>query len=99
MSQQDSFEIPVESHETNEETNKIIKLECCYLSPIKAAIFFILSLAVVPLLIYKWYPSIRRFLLFTYCKLEQATHLVIYGPGMKRYSVNKIRRHIRNGGT
>ena len=75
------FEVPFESHESSEENNKIIKIESCRISLIKAIIFFTLSLTLIPLLIYKWFPKIRRFLLYVYSDLANATHFIVYGPG------------------
>lgn len=75
------YEVPFDSHDSNEESNIITRIECCRLSIAKVILFAICSITIVPLLLYEWFPKLRRVFLYSFCTLEEATHLSIYGPG------------------
>lgn len=76
------YEVPFDSHESSEETNIIVRIESCRLSILKAILFIVSSLTIIPLLIYKWFPKLRRIFLYSFCPFDEATHLSIYAQGM-----------------
>eukprot|EP00826_Nyctotherus_ovalis_P015503 TRINITY_DN14416_c0_g1_i1.p1 TRINITY_DN14416_c0_g1~~TRINITY_DN14416_c0_g1_i1.p1 ORF type:complete len:105 (-),score=21.89 TRINITY_DN14416_c0_g1_i1:2-316(-) len=71
------YEIPFVPHESNEDSNQIMKIECCRLSAIRVFLFVLSSLTVVPLLLYECMPKIRRFLFYSLCSFKEATHLFL----------------------
>jgi hypothetical protein len=77
-----SSHIEFESYDPKDDISSIGKIEACYVHPIKLLIFFVLALTVIPLLIIKWFTKARRFLLYSYTNLQNASHLVIEGPSI-----------------
>lgn len=72
--------IDFESYDPNDESSIIQSIEGCYISPIKAVIFAILSLTLLPLLAVKWYNKAYKFFLLSYTNIRNATKLIIHGP-------------------
>ena len=85
-----NFELEIESHESDNYLDKIEKIQPCHLSVPKLVLYCFISLTIVPLIFLKWFPRIRRFLLYTFCSLEEATHFYIQGPGKFNIKVDNL---------
>lgn len=72
--------IAFESYDPEDESSVMHRIEACRTSPVKAFIFAIISLTIVPLLAVKWSNRIYKFLLLTYTDIAYATKLIIHGP-------------------
>ncbi len=67
-------------YDAKDEESVIQKIDACYLSPMKLLAFIVLSLTIIPILIIKWSTRACRFFLYSYTNIENATHIVVYGP-------------------
>lgn len=75
-------EAPAESHDYTEDSYKISKVDYCKFSTVKLVIFCVLSLTLIPLLVLKWFPKIRRWLLYSFTTFQEATYVYVIGLGM-----------------
>ena len=68
-----------EPYDSTDRDNLILNIQGIKLSPCKILFFIFIAPMIFPILLAKWYASIRRLLFFNYTSIENASYAVITG--------------------
>jgi len=84
--QNDKSEINFVLYDKNDEGSKMTHVYACKYSVVRAIIFYIIaSFTLFPFLIIKWSIKARRFFLYEYSEISEATHLFICDTSIFRH--------------
>lgn len=74
---EEEYSVNFKLYDKDEEGNKMASVYACKTSLEKRLIFSIASLLIFPLLLIKWSIKLKRLFLYSYTRMEDATHLFI----------------------